>query len=69
MLIEICKKINKEIKKGLRPIILSDKIFHILKKELSETENRINKLEGIWATDSPDKIPENIRDLFFEIKE
>ena len=48
----------------------------ILKKELSETENRINELErfktytlGLWATDRPDKIPENIKDLFFEIEE
>lgn len=51
-------------------------VFSYQRIEVQSIEERIKRLEhhkdstvGLWATDRPDLIPENIKDLFFEIRE
>lgn len=38
-------------------------------KKIKKLEHHRDSTVGLWATDKPEKIPENIKHLFFEIKE
>lgn len=69
---EIEKLINFKTKSSLmgRILELKDilKTLEIPEKEYLKLEDHKDSTCGLWATDRPEKIAKDVKDLFFEIK-